>query len=83
MWFVYILKCSDNTLYTGITNNLDKRIKAHNSGVGAKYTKGRRPVSMVYYEEQTDKSSALKREIAIKALNRNEKDLLINYGKGF
>ncbi len=78
MWFVYILLCSDNTFYTGITNNLEKRIKAHNSGKGAKYTRGRLPVVLVYYEKKEDKSAALKREIAIKALKRQEKELLLN-----
>ena len=77
MWFVYILLCSDSTFYTGITNNLDKRIKTHNSGKGAKYTRCRLPVKLVYYEEIEDKSSALKREIAIKSLKRKEKEALI------
>ncbi len=70
---VYILRCSDDTLYTGITNDLEQRLVAHNSGSGAKYTRGRRPVSLIYSETQPDRSSALKRELAIKGLSRQEK----------
>ena len=77
-WFVYIIECCDNTLYTGITNNLDNRIKTHNQGKGAKYTRARRPVTLKYYEIASDKSSASKREIAIKKLSRNQKIKLIN-----
>lgn len=73
MWFVYLLECSDNTLYCGITNNLEKRIKTHNSKRGAKYTKTRLPVNLYYYEEVYDKSFALKREHQIKKLSREEK----------
>ena len=76
-WFTYILICADNTLYTGITNNLDKRIATHNSGKGAKYTRGRGPVKLVYSETSTDKSSASKREAQIKNLSRQEKLELI------
>lgn len=76
-WCVYILRCSDNTLYTGITNNLEKRIAAHNSGKGAKYTKSRRPVKLVYSENCADRSAASKREYAIKQLRRAEKEKLI------
>lgn len=75
--YVYILKCSDGTLYTGYTNNLEKRLKAHNSGKGAKYTRGRRPCILVYYEELRDKSSALKREYEIKQMSREQKLNLI------
>lgn len=75
--FVYILKCSDNSLYTGYTNDLEHRLKMHNSGKGAKYTRGRTPVKMVYFEELPDKSSALKREAAIKKLNKTNKLKLI------
>ena len=71
--YTYIVKCSDNTLYTGWTNNLEKRIKTHNAGKGAKYTKSRRPVILVYYEEYETKSEALRREAAIKKLSRQEK----------
>ena len=73
MWFVYLLICSDNTLYCGITNDIDKRIKKHNAGRGAKYTKARRPVSLLKYFECPDKSSALKLEYKIKKLSRAEK----------
>ena len=71
--YTYIVKCSDNTLYTGWTNDLEKRIKTHNAGKGAKYTKSRRPVILVYYEEYGTKSEALRREAAIKKLSRQEK----------
>ena len=77
MNYVYILKCSDETLYTGWTNNLDKRLEAHNSGKGAKYTRVRLPVKLVYYEEYEDKIEAMKREYAIKRLSRKEKVKLI------
>ena len=77
-WFVYILECSDKSLYTGITNNLEKRIRTHNEGKGAKYTRARRPVVLKYYETASDKSSASKREIALKKLSRIQKIKLIN-----
>ena len=77
MNFVYILECSDKTLYCGWTNDLEKRILAHNSGNGAKYTKSRRPVKLLYYEEFENKNDALKREYTIKKLKRSEKDKLI------
>ena len=78
-WFVYILECSDNTLYTGITTNLEKRIEQHNVGVdGAKYTRVRRPVKCVYQEPQKNRSEATKREMAIKKLSRVKKLQLIN-----
>ena len=78
MNYVYILRCSDNTLYTGWTTSLEKRLKAHNSGRGAKYTKARLPVEIVYYEEFQDKKDAMKREYAIKQLSRQEKLKLID-----
>ena len=78
MNYVYILKCSDNTLYTGWTTSLEKRLKAHNSGKGAKYTKPRLPVEIVYFEEFQDKKEAMKREYAIKQLSREEKLNLIS-----
>ena len=77
MNYVYILKCADNSLYTGWTNNLDKRIKAHAEGKGAKYTKARLPIELVYFEEYEDKREAMKREYAIKQLKRKEKLELI------
>lgn len=79
--YVYILLCSDNTLYTGWTNELEKRICAHNAGLGAKYTKARLPVKLVYSETLNTKSEALKREIEIKKLSRKEKLELIEKGK--
>ena len=72
-----MLKCSDGTLYTGWINDLEKRVEAHNSGKGAKYTKARRPVELAYYEEFETKEQAMKREYAIKQLGRKEKQELI------
>ena len=72
-----MLKCSDGTLYTGWTNDLEKRVEAHNSGKGAKYTKARRPVELAYYEEFETKEQAMKREYAIKQLGRKEKQELL------
>ncbi|MGI6019435.1 MAG: GIY-YIG nuclease family protein [Marvinbryantia sp.] len=77
MNYTYILKCSDNTFYTGWTNNLAKRLSAHNQGKGAKYTKGRTPVILVYYECFSAKSDAMRREYEIKQLSRQEKEALI------
>ena len=74
---VYILRCADGTLYTGCTNDLSRRLAAHNAGKGAKYTRSRRPVELVYREEVPDKSAALRREAAIKGLSRGEKLALI------
>ena len=76
--YTYIVKCSDETLYTGWTNNLKKRLEAHNSGKGAKYTKNRRPVELVYFEEYDTKQEAMKREYAIKQLSRQKKLALIH-----
>lgn len=76
-WFVYILECRDNSLYTGITNNITARIEAHNNGTGARFTRGRTPVRLVYQEACHDHSSALKREIQIKKLPKNKKLELI------
>ena len=77
MCYVYILECSDNTLYTGWTNNLDKRLEVHLRGKGAKYTRCRLPVKLVYFEEYEDKISAQKREYAIKQMRREQKMELI------
>mgnify|MGYP002113690110 FL=1 len=77
MNYTYMLKCSDGTLYTGWTKDLEKRVEAHNSGKGAKYTKARRPVELAYYEEFETKEQAMKREYAIKQLGRKEKQKLI------
>ena len=73
MNYTYIVKCSDGSLYTGWTNNLEKRIKDHNAGRGAKYTKARRPVVLVHKEEFPTKQEAMKREWEIKRLSRKEK----------
>ncbi|MDU4890595.1 MAG: GIY-YIG nuclease family protein [Clostridium sp.] len=78
MCYIYIVRCSDDTLYTGWTTNIEKRIKCHNSGKGAKYTRCRLPVELVYFETFEDKSTALKREYEIKQLSRDKKLLLIN-----
>jgi len=77
MNYTYILLCSDGSLYTGWTNDLQRRIAAHNAGQGAKYTKSRRPVQLVYFEEHETKELAMSREWHIKQLTRKEKDLLI------
>ncbi len=77
MNYTYILRCSDGTYYTGWTNDLEKRIAAHNSKRGAKYTKSRLPVQLVYYEKFEDKIDAQKREYAIKRLTRAQKEMLI------
>jgi len=74
---VYILRCTDDTLYTGITNNVPRRLCAHNSGKGAKYTRARRPVSLVYEEACESRSQALRRELAIKGMTREAKLALI------
>lgn len=78
----YILKCSDNTLYTGWTNDMDKRLDAHNRGTGARYTRGRTPVELVYMETFETKQEAMKRETAIKKLSRKDKLELIKTGPG-
>lgn len=76
-WVCYLLKCADDTLYCGITNDLDKRLAAHNSGEGAKYTRSRIPVELVFSEDCEDRSVASKREIKIKKLSRVAKLILI------
>lgn len=73
MNYTYILKCADNTLYCGWTNHLENRLKAHNQGKGAKYTKTRRPVALAYWEEFSTKEEAMRREAAIKKLSRKDK----------
>ena len=72
-----MVRCADDTLYTGITDNLERRIKTHNSGKGAKYTRGRGPVVLVYQEVCADKPEALRRELAIKQMSRREKLCLL------
>ncbi len=76
--YTYILKCADDTLYCGWTNDLEKRLAAHNSGTAAKYTRTRRPVKLVYYEEFETKQEAMSREFHIKRMSRLEKLALIN-----
>lgn len=76
--FTYIVECSDHTLYTGWTNDLEKRIRAHNEGKGAKYTKSRRPVRLVYFETFSTKEEAMSREYRIKRMSRKEKMKLLS-----
>ncbi len=73
LWTVYILRCRDGSLYTGITNDFARRLAAHNAGLGAKYTRGRTPAQPVYREHCGDKSTALRRELEIKRLTREKK----------
>lgn len=77
MYYTYIIECQDHTYYTGYTTHLDKRIQMHNSGKGAKYTRGRLPVKLVYSEEHENKTSALSREYKIKQMTRKQKIELI------
>lgn len=77
MNYTYVVKCSDGTFYTGWTNNLEKRIACHNAGKGAKYTKTRRPVALVYYETFETKEDAMRREYAIKQMSRTEKEKMV------
>jgi putative endonuclease len=77
MVYTYILLCSDGTYYTGWTTNIHKRVATHNKGKGAKYTRARLPVTLVYVEEKTNRSEAQKREAGLKKLNRREKEELI------
>lgn len=76
-WFVYMLRCDDGSLYTGYTDDVQRRLAVHRSGKGAKYTRSRLPVELVYQEEVPDRSAALRREAAIKKLKRQEKLRLI------
>ena len=81
-WFVYILRCGDGTLYTGVTDDVQRRLAAHQAGKGAKYTRGRGPLELVYTQEQPDKSTALRREFQIKKLTRPQKERLISAQHG-
>jgi len=83
VWHLYILRCGDGSLYTGITTDVEKRLEAHRSGRGAKYTRGRGPLELVYRETCGSHSEALKRELAVKALTRTEKEKLIGIGGNF
>ena len=76
MHYTYMLKCKDGTYYIGYTNDLEKRVKAHNEGKGAKYTKGRGPVELIYYEEYEEKNIAMRREWEMKKLTRSQKEEL-------
>lgn len=77
MNYTYVLQCSDGSFYTGWTNHLQKRLQAHNEGRGAKYTRGRRPVELVYQEEFETRQEAMRREAAIKRMTRKEKEALV------
>jgi len=79
MNYVYMIRCKDGSLYTGWTNNLEKRFRNHCKGKGAKYTRGRGPLELVYYEVFEEKKEAMKREYEIKQLKKSEKEKLINY----
>ena len=78
MNYTYIVRCKDETFYCGWTNNLEKRIASHNQGTGAKYTRNRRPVELVYYEAFDTKEAAMRREYEIKHMSRNQKIALID-----
>jgi predicted GIY-YIG superfamily endonuclease len=77
VWYVYILRCADGTLYTGITKDLQRRCTQHNAGTAARYTRGRRPVELVYHEAYVGRGTALRREAALKALPRRAKEALL------
>ena len=82
-WYVYILRCGDGTLYTGVTDDVQHRLAAHRAGKGAKYTRGRGPLELAYTEEQPDRSAALRREIQVKKLTRRQKlELCSSYPVG-
>jgi putative endonuclease len=80
-WVCYLLRCADDTLYCGITNDLEKRLAAHNAGTASKYTRARGQVKLVFVEDCADRSAASKREMAIKNLTRAEKIVLIQSGR--
>ena len=77
IWYLYIIRCGDGTLYTGITTDIEKRLEVHRAGKGAKYTRGRLPLDVVYRESCGTHSDALKREIAVKRMSRKEKEELL------
>jgi putative endonuclease len=77
-WFVYIVRCSNDSLYTGITTDIDRRIEQHNSGKGAAYTRSHRPVRLTYSETVENRSSAAKRESELKKLSKQDKELIVN-----
>jgi putative endonuclease len=76
-WFVYILECRDGSLYTGVTNDIERRLQQHNDGTGARYTRSRRPVRLRYHEICENRSAALLRECSLRLLSRKEKDALL------
>lgn len=80
VWMVYVLRCADETLYTGITNNMRRRLAQHEKGIASRYTRTRLPVELVYTEPATDRSSATQRELALKSLSRKDKLELIRAG---
>ncbi len=82
-WFLYILQCNDGTLYTGITNDLSRRLAQHNGGNGSRYTRGRRPVTLIYQEPCRGRSDALKKEHAVKQLSKKDKGKYINLKRAF
>ena len=81
MNYTYLLQCADGSLYCGWTNHLQERVKAHNEGRGAKYTRGRRPVKLGYFEELATRQEAMRREYQIKKLTRQEKERLVKSGE--
>lgn len=81
LWFVYMVRCRDGSLYTGVTTDLARRCRQHNAGTASRYTRTRRPVRLVYQEVRPDRSAALKRERAIKAVTRREKLAMIRRSK--
>lgn len=81
--YCYIVECSDGTYYTGWTTDPERRVSQHNKGVGAKYTSTRRPVKLVYLESQPNRTEAMKRELAIKRMKRDQKGRLIETGKKY
>jgi len=80
IWFVYLIRCADGSLYTGITKDVSRRFQQHNAGTASRYTRSRRPTRLVYKEAHVSRSLALKREAAIKAMTRREKTALIRLG---
>jgi len=80
-WFVYIVRCADGSLYTGVAKDVDRRLEQHNAGTASRYTRSRLPVTLEHREDQPDRSMALKRECAIKALSRKAKEALIKSEK--
>lgn len=81
VWYLYILRCGDGSLYTGITTDVERRLEAHSNGTGAKYTRGRGPLTLVYRETCGTHSAALKRELQVKSMTRQQKQELIRLGQ--